>query len=105
VDGLAAGIEKMRRAGLPDAAIEAFRRQYDARNGAGALRVPRRCFAPVKTTNDLLVVRSDAYVLRESVYVEPARSAASARHSSTSTRASASCYPSSSFASRTDRLR
>jgi UTP--glucose-1-phosphate uridylyltransferase len=33
--------------------------------GAGALRVPRTRFAPVKTTNDLLAVRSDAYVLRE----------------------------------------
>jgi UTP--glucose-1-phosphate uridylyltransferase len=36
------------------AAIGAF-------EGAGALRVPRSRFAPVKTTNDLLVVRSDAY--------------------------------------------
>jgi UTP--glucose-1-phosphate uridylyltransferase len=33
--------------------------------GAAALRVPRTRFAPVKTTDDLLVVRSDAYVLRE----------------------------------------
>jgi len=32
-------------------------------NGARAVRVPRRRFAPVKTTNDLLVVRSDAYRL------------------------------------------
>jgi UTP--glucose-1-phosphate uridylyltransferase len=31
--------------------------------GAGALRVPRTRFAPVKTTNDLLALRSDAYVL------------------------------------------
>jgi UTP--glucose-1-phosphate uridylyltransferase len=38
------------------AAIEAF-------DGARALRVSRRRFAPVKTTNDLLAVRSDAYVL------------------------------------------
>jgi UTP--glucose-1-phosphate uridylyltransferase len=34
-------------------------------DGAAALRVPRTRFAPVKTTNDLLVVRSDAYVLHE----------------------------------------
>jgi len=34
-------------------------------DGAAALRVPRARFAPVKTTDDLLVVRSDAYVLRE----------------------------------------
>jgi UTP--glucose-1-phosphate uridylyltransferase len=35
--------------------------------------VPRTRFAPVKTTNDLLVVRSDAYVLREEdAVVEPA---------------------------------
>jgi UTP--glucose-1-phosphate uridylyltransferase len=42
-------------------------------DGAAALRVPRWRFAPVKTTNDLLVVRSDAYVLREEDgRVEPA---------------------------------
>jgi UTP--glucose-1-phosphate uridylyltransferase len=33
--------------------------------GAAALRVPRTRFAPVKTTNQLLVVRSDAYSLAE----------------------------------------
>ena len=32
-------------------------------DGAGAIRVPRSRFAPVKTTNELLAVRSDAYVL------------------------------------------
>lgn len=32
---------------------------------AGALRVPRSRFAPVKTTDDLLAVRSDAYVLTD----------------------------------------
>jgi UTP--glucose-1-phosphate uridylyltransferase len=47
------------------AAIEVF-------EGAQALRVPRRRFAPVKTTNDLLVVRSDAYVLTDEAHVEPA---------------------------------
>lgn len=31
--------------------------------GAGAIRVPRSRFAPVKRTDDLLAVRSDAYVL------------------------------------------
>src|SRR3954452_14890210 len=35
----------------------------DVFEGARALRVPRRRFAPVKTTNDLLALRSDAYVL------------------------------------------
>jgi UTP--glucose-1-phosphate uridylyltransferase len=40
--------------------------------GARALHVPRRRFAPVKTTADLLVVRSDAYVLTAEVLVEPA---------------------------------
>jgi len=34
-------------------------------DGARALRVPRRRFAPVKTTDDLLAVRSDAYLLNE----------------------------------------
>jgi len=33
--------------------------------GAAAIRVPRTRFAPVKTTNQLLVVRSDAYSLAD----------------------------------------
>jgi UTP--glucose-1-phosphate uridylyltransferase len=45
------------------AAIEVF-------EGAGALRVPRSRFAPVKTTNDLLALRSDCYVLTEDQHVE-----------------------------------
>merc|ERR1712113_251558 len=32
-------------------------------DGASALVIPRSRFAPVKTTNDLLALRSDAYVL------------------------------------------
>jgi UTP--glucose-1-phosphate uridylyltransferase len=39
-------------------------------DGAQAVRVPRRRFAPVKTTNDLLGVRSDAYLLTEEGHVE-----------------------------------
>ncbi len=35
----------------------------DVFEGAQALHVPRERFIPVKTTNDLLVVRSDAYEL------------------------------------------
>lgn len=43
--------------------------------GAGALRVPRTRFAPVKTCDDLLAVRSDAYVLTEDwrITLNPAR--------------------------------
>jgi UTP--glucose-1-phosphate uridylyltransferase len=43
--------------------------------GAGALRVPRTRFAPVKTCDDLLGVRSDAYVLTEDwrVMLDPRR--------------------------------
>ena len=37
--------------------------------GAGAVRVPRTRFAPVKTTNDLLAVRSDAYILTDDFQV------------------------------------
>jgi UTP--glucose-1-phosphate uridylyltransferase len=37
--------------------------------GARALRVPRRRFAPVKTTNDLLALRSDAYVLTDDAQI------------------------------------
>jgi UTP--glucose-1-phosphate uridylyltransferase len=46
------------------AAIEIF-------DGARALRVPRTRFAPVKTTSDLLALRSDAYVLTEDARVVP----------------------------------
>lgn len=44
--------------------------------GAQALRVPRSRFAPVKTTDDLLAVRSDAYSLTADfrVMLDPARS-------------------------------
>jgi UTP--glucose-1-phosphate uridylyltransferase len=44
--------------------------------GARALRVPRRRFAPVKTTNDLLALRSDAYVVNAAfeVTLDPSRS-------------------------------
>jgi UTP--glucose-1-phosphate uridylyltransferase len=44
----------------------------DVFEGAAALRVPRSRFAPVKTTNDLLVVRSDAYTLTGEATLEPA---------------------------------
>ncbi|HEV7805813.1 MAG TPA: UTP--glucose-1-phosphate uridylyltransferase [Solirubrobacteraceae bacterium] len=37
----------------------------DVFEGARAIRVPRERFAPVKTTNDLLALRSDAYELHE----------------------------------------
>ncbi|MBC8423899.1 UTP--glucose-1-phosphate uridylyltransferase, partial [bacterium] len=50
------------------AAIQVF-------HGAGAVRVPRTRFAPIKTTNDLLDVRSDNYVLTDDfrVVANPAR--------------------------------
>ena len=38
-------------------------------DGARALRVPRERFAPVKTTNDLLALRSDAYELTDDAHV------------------------------------
>jgi UTP--glucose-1-phosphate uridylyltransferase len=43
--------------------------------GAAAMRVPRSRFVPVKTTNDLLALRSDAYVVGEghAVYLAPER--------------------------------
>lgn len=47
-------------------ALEAFA-------GAEAIEVPRRRFAPVKTTENLLVLRSDIYAIRENGLVEPAR--------------------------------
>lgn len=45
------------------AAIEAF-------EGAQVIEVPRSRFQPVKTTNDLLVVRSDAYSLADDGHLE-----------------------------------
>jgi UTP--glucose-1-phosphate uridylyltransferase len=39
-------------------------------DGARPVRVPRTRFSPVKTTEDLLALRSDAYVLREDARVE-----------------------------------
>ncbi len=39
--------------------------------GAAALRVPRTRFAPVKKTDDLLAVRSDAYLLTDDDHVIP----------------------------------
>jgi UTP--glucose-1-phosphate uridylyltransferase len=43
--------------------------------GAAAMRVPRSRFVPVKTTNDLLSLRSDAYVIGEgrAVHLAPER--------------------------------
>lgn len=40
-------------------------------NGAQAIRVPRSRFAPVKTTDDLLAVRSDAYTLTNDFRIVP----------------------------------
>ncbi len=42
----------------------------DVFEGAAALRVPRSRFAPVKTTNDLLALRSDAYRLTDDFRLE-----------------------------------
>ena len=39
--------------------------------GAGLLSVPRTRFVPVKTTDDLLVLRSDVYTLSDDLLVEP----------------------------------
>ena len=47
--------------------------------GARALSVPRTRFAPVKTTDDLLVLRSDAYVLTDDFSSSSRRSARTAR--------------------------
>ena len=50
--------------GAMGAAIESF-------PGAQLLCVPRTRFVPVKTTNDLLVIRSDVYSLTEDMVAEP----------------------------------
>jgi UTP--glucose-1-phosphate uridylyltransferase len=48
--------------------------------GAGAVQVPRTRFAPVKTNDDLLVIRSDAYELTDDyrIRLNPARTLPSA---------------------------
>jgi UTP--glucose-1-phosphate uridylyltransferase len=46
------------------AAVESF-------DGAGLLLVPRTRFLPVKTTDDLLVLRSDVYAVSDALEVEP----------------------------------
>jgi UTP--glucose-1-phosphate uridylyltransferase len=48
----------------------------DVFEGARAIRVPRSRFVPVKTTNDLLALRSDAYRLTDEARVELARASA-----------------------------
>ncbi|OQY45357.1 MAG: UTP--glucose-1-phosphate uridylyltransferase [Anaerolineaceae bacterium 4572_78] len=40
-------------------------------NDAQAIRVPRTRFAPVKTTNDLLVMQSDIYILNDDFHLVP----------------------------------
>ncbi len=52
----------------------------DVFDGARAIRVPRERFAPVKTTDDLLALRSDAYVLRDdgAIALAPERDGAGA---------------------------
>ncbi|CAN5515554.1 UTP--glucose-1-phosphate uridylyltransferase [soil metagenome] len=50
----------------------------DVIEGAQAIRVPRTRFAPVKTTDDLLALRSDAYELHDDgrIAIVPSRAAA-----------------------------
>ncbi|CAN5175844.1 UTP--glucose-1-phosphate uridylyltransferase [soil metagenome] len=52
----------------------------DVFDGARAIRVPRARFAPVKTTDDLLALRSDAYVLHDggTIALAPERDGAGA---------------------------
>ena len=52
--------------------------------GARAIRVPRSRFVPVKKTTDLLVLRSDAYVLGDGARIELADGAATRRRRSSS---------------------
>jgi UTP--glucose-1-phosphate uridylyltransferase len=55
------------------AAIEVFTERTSSSgtgDGARAIRVPRSRFVPVKKTSDLLVLRSDAYVLGDGARIE-----------------------------------
>ncbi len=73
--------------------------------GAQAIRVPRSRFVPVKKTSDLLVLRSDAYVLGEGARIELADGARRARRWSSSTTTTSSCWRTSTPASRPGRRR
>ena len=73
--------------------------------GAQAIRVPRSRFVPVKTTTDLLVLRSDAYVLGERRARSSWRRRGRRRRSSSSRRRASSCSATSTPASRRARRR
>ena len=73
--------------------------------GARTLVVPRRRFAPVKTTSDLLVLRSDAYVLTDDFRVEPHPTCRTACRWSSSTPTTSSSCATSTRASRPARRR
>ena len=78
----------------------------DVFDGARAIRVPRARFAPVKTTDDLLALRSDAYVLHGDGTIALAPDAmARARRSCSSTRATSSSCATSRRASARGRRR
>ena len=66
--------------------------------GARAIRVPRSRFVPVKKTSDLLVLRSDAYVLGDGARIELAEGRRR-RRSSSSTTTTSSCWRTSTRAS------
>jgi UTP--glucose-1-phosphate uridylyltransferase len=61
-DGASPGVLQLESA--MGAAIGSF-------DGARVLRVPRTRFVPVKTTDDLLVLRSDVYALSKEMLIEP----------------------------------
>ena len=101
--------------GRPDRQVDARRRSSSrprwARRSTSS-RARARCasratrFAPVKTTDDLLALRSDAYVLTDDARVELGRRARRRRRrSSSSTPTTTSCCATSTRASRRARRR
>ena len=77
----------------------------DVFEGARAVRVPRERFAPVKTTDDLLALRSDAYELTRGRADHARGGSQRARRSSSSTRATSSSCATSTRAFRAARRR
>ena len=77
----------------------------DVFEGARAIRVGRERFAPVKTTTDLLALRSDAYELHDDGRIVLAPSALGVPRSSSSTPATTSSCTTSTSASRRARRR
>jgi UTP--glucose-1-phosphate uridylyltransferase len=70
VDGLQASVEKMRREGLPDAAVETFRHYYEQLAGGATGMLPERDIEPVGDVQDLGALPDADAPLDEAVVIK-----------------------------------